>query len=188
MIFSSHSPDEDLIAGCLEQNRLAQKYLYKRYYGRVMGISMRYTRNEEEALDILNRSFLKVFTKLDQYKPTGSLGGWIARVVFNTAIDYVRSNTRYRKVMDFNIEKESSLDPDIFDKLYMDDVYKAIQKLPSNSRAVFSLFYIDGYKHKEIAELLDININTSKWLLSTAKKQMRIIISKTMDEPLRKRG
>lgn len=148
---------------------------------------MRYTKNEEDALDILNRSFLKVFTKINQYKPTGSLGGWIARIVFNTAIDFVRSNTKYRKVMDYEVEKESSLDPDIINKLYMDDLYKAIQKLPANCRAVFSLFFIDGYKHKEIAVLLDININTSKWLLSTAKKQMRIILKKNIESPKRLR-
>ncbi len=150
-----------------------------------MGICMRYTKNEDDAQDIMNRSFLKVFTKIEQYQPTGALGGWIARIVFNTAIDFVRSNTKYRKVMDFETEKEPSLNPDVVEKLQMEDLYKAIQKLPANCRAVFSLFFIDGYRHQEIAELLDININTSKWLLSTAKKQMRIILKKNIEEPLR---
>jgi len=170
MHYSEKSTDEDLIQGCLQKHRLAQKYLYQKYYGRMLGIGMRYTANRAEAEDILNRAFLKVFNAIVQYKPTGTLSGWIAKIVFNTAIDYVRRHTKYHAVMDFQQEKEVNISAAAIDQLYAEDLYQAIQKLPGTSRTVFSLYVIDGYKHREIAEMLNINSNTSKWHLANAKK------------------
>ena len=88
MLYSKQSSDKDLIRGCRSRDRLAQKYLYQRYYGRMIVICKRYTKNEDEAIDVLNRAFLKVFNAIEDYKATGTLSGWIARIVFNTSIDY----------------------------------------------------------------------------------------------------
>ncbi len=141
-----------------------------------MAIALRYSSNQQEAMDILNRAFLKVFQSLDHYRTTGSLSGWIAKIVFNTAIDFVRSHTVYRQRMDFNVEKDIEFAPEILDQLAANDLYAAIQQLPPEQRSVFSLYVLDGYKHREIAELLDINVNTSKWHLATAKKQLQHLL------------
>ncbi len=173
MNYSLHSIDKELIEGCRRKDRLAQKYLYQRFYGKMLGISMRYTKDREEADDVLNRAFLKIFTSIDQYEHKGSLSGWIARVVFNTAIDFVRSRTRYREVMDYNSEEETRIEASVIEQLFEEDLFNEIQKLPDTTRTVFSLYVIDGYKHREIAELLEINENTSKWHLARGKKQLR---------------
>ncbi|MEM8906996.1 MAG: sigma-70 family RNA polymerase sigma factor [Bacteroidota bacterium] len=173
MHYSSNSPDDVLIRGCRRKDRLAQKYLYQRYYGQMLGICMRYTAQRSEAEDVLNRAFLKVFTAIHQYEPTGSFGGWIARIVFRTAIDYVRQHTRYREVMDYNLEKEPEIEAEVIDQLFAQDLFQIIQQLPATTRAVFSLYVIDGYKHREISELLAIKVNTSKWHLAEARKMLQ---------------
>ena len=173
MPYSIHSTDIELVKGCQKQHRLAQKYLYQRYYGRMLGICMRYTNHREEATDVLNRAFFKVFQSIKKYKSSGALGGWIAKIVFHTAIDDVRSKTKYREVMDFNTEKETTIDAEAIEQLYAEDLYKIIQQLPENTRAVFSLYVVDGYKHREIAEILNISINTSKWHLAQGKQLLQ---------------
>ena len=177
MKYSNRSSDNELIQGCRLSNRLAQKFLYERFFGRVFGIAMRYTKNQEEAIDILNTAFLKVFTSLDKYEDNSNLAGWIAKIVFNTAIDHVRRNTKYRQVMDFNVETDGSVGNDSLDNLQAEDLYRLIQKLPASSRSVFNLYVIDGYKHKEISELLDISVGTSKWHLSNARKELQELIA-----------
>ncbi len=176
MQYSKTSTDRELIEGCKAQHRLAQKYLYQRYYGRMLGISMRYTHNESEAIDVLNRAFLKVFHSLDQYEDQGSLSGWIARIVFNTTIDYVRQQVKYRQVMDFTTVRDSSIEAEAIQQLYAEDLYRYIQQLPATTRTVFSLYVIDGYKHREIAEMLEINENTSKWHLAKGKQQLQKVL------------
>ncbi len=173
MYYSLQSTDEDLIRGCRQKDRLAQKYLYQRYYGKMLGICMRYAGQRSEAEDILNRAFLKVFNAIHKYEPTGSFSGWIARIVFNASIDYVRQNTHYREKMDFNTERDANISAEVIERLYEEDLFLAIQKLPATSRAVFSLYVIDGYKHREIGEILTININTSKWHLAEARKMLQ---------------
>jgi len=173
MKLSQHSEDRDLIAGCIRRERRAQQCLYRRYYGKLLGICMRYTSHREEAEDVLNRAFLKIFEKIDQYEATGPFGGWLAKIVFHTAIDYVRSQTKYREVMDFNSEKEMDVNPEVIDKLFAEDLFKEIQKLPSHARTVFSLYVIDGYKHREIGALLKISEQTSKYHLATARKALQ---------------
>jgi RNA polymerase sigma-70 factor (ECF subfamily) len=176
MKYSNKSTDNELIQGCRLGNRLAQKCLYERYFGKLFGIAMRYTPNQEEALDILNNSFLKVFTSLDKYEDNNNLVGWIAKIVFNTAIDHVRRNTKYRQVMDFNVENDSSVCNESLNNLQAEDLYRLIQKLPASSRTVFNLYVVDGYKHKEISEILEISVGTSKWHLANARKELQEMI------------
>ncbi len=177
MKYSSKCSDYELIQGCKLSNRLAQKNLYERYFGKMYGIAMRYTQNQEEALEILNNSFLKVFTSLDKYEDNNNLAGWIARIVFNTAIDFVRRNTKYRKVMDFNVQNNAAVGNGSIENLQVEYLYRLIQKLPPSSRTVFNLYVIDGYKHKEIAELLEISVGTSKWHLANARKELQSMIN-----------
>ena len=171
--YTDRSSDTRLVQGCCQQNRLAQRYLYQRFYSKMLSICMRYTSHRDEAEDVLNRAFLKIFQNINEYEEQGSLSGWMATITLRTAIDYVRSKIKYREVMDFNHEKDISLNAQAIDDLYAEDLFKLIQKLPSTSRTVFSLNAIEGYTHREISDMLSININTSKWHLAEAKKQLR---------------
>lgn len=182
MKYSKHSTDQSLIQGCRKEDRLAQRMLYERYFGKMMGIAMRYTRHQEEAIDILNTAFLKVFTSLDKYQDQSNLAGWIAKIVFNTAIDHVRRHARYKDVMDFEVERDASVGNLSLDYLQAEDLYKLIQKLPTSSRTVFNLYVIEGYQHKEVAEILGITVGTSKWHLANARKELQRMIQNLQDQ------
>jgi RNA polymerase sigma-70 factor (ECF subfamily) len=177
MIYTQHSPDNELISGCVKQDRLAQKYLYQRYYGKMLGIAMRFSSNRDEANDILNRGFLKVFDKIEKYEPTGSFSGWIAKIVWRTALDFIRSQAKYKNEIDIDSVYDIGIESTVIDNLIAEDLFKIIQELPPATRAVFSLYVIDGYKHQEIATLLDISEGTSKWHLSDGKKRLRQLLT-----------
>ena len=186
--FTQNSTDDALLEGCRNRHRLAQKHLYRRYYPRVLGIAMRYTGQPSEANDVLNQAFLKIFNKIESYS-AGSLSGWIATIVTNTAIDFIRKNTRYKQVMDYEAVEEIHLEAETLEQLYVEDLLKEVQQLPANMRAVFSMYVIDGYKHREIAEMLEISVNTSKWYLAEAKKNLKKRLKPAVDgeQPLRGR-
>lgn len=188
--FSPDSPDEILVDGCLRGDRLAQEYLYQKHYGRMMGIAMRYTSNPDEACDILNQAFLKVFGGLSEhYEGQGNLAGWIARIVFNTAIDHVRKQEVYRRTFDLNA---TPLEPPIrnsgFETLKVEDLYRLIQSLPTATRTVFSLYALDGFKHGEIATRLGISEGTSKWHLSEARKALQQKLANQQRSEERQKG
>jgi RNA polymerase sigma-70 factor (ECF subfamily) len=172
-LITPNSPDTELVAGCCRRERLAQQYLYQRYYGKMLGICMRYTGNRTEAEDVLNRAFLKIFQHIGEYREQGSLHGWLATIVLRTALDYVRSQAHYRHTTHHGDLPDQPFDADTLDQLAAEELYQLIQKLPPNSRAVFSMNVVEGYTHQEISEHLGINVNTSKWYLSEAKKQLR---------------
>jgi RNA polymerase sigma-70 factor (ECF subfamily) len=178
MKYTKNSTDQELIAGCHQNERLAQKCLYERYFGKMMGIAMRYTRHQEEAIDILNTAFLKVFTSLDKYQDQSNLAGWIAKIVFNTAIDHVRRHAKYKDVMDFESTQDNPVSNLSLEHLQVEDLYRLIQRLPTSSRTVFCLYVIDGYQHKEIAELLGITVGTSKWHLANARKELQQMLGR----------
>ena len=178
MKYSKNSTDQELIQGCRQNDRLAQKCLYERYFGKMMGIAMRYTRHQEEAIEILNGAFLKVFTALDKYQDQANLAGWIAKIVFNTAIDHVRRHARYKDVMDFESTQDNPVTNLSMDHLQVEDLYRLVQKLPTSSRTVFCLYVIDGYQHKEIGEMLGITVGTSKWHLANARKELQQMLQK----------
>lgn len=142
---------------------------------------MRYSGNKEEATEVLNAAFFKVFRSIHQYKPTGSLGGWISKIVFNCTIDHFRQQKTYKKVMDFETTQEGSYNSNALDNLLVEDLYKVIQQLPPATRNVFCMYVIDGYKHREIAEALNISEGTSKWHLAAAKKELQILLKKSYE-------
>ncbi len=179
MKYSQYSTETELIEGCRKKDRLAQEYLYRRYYGKMMSVAMRYSGNQDEALDILNTALLKVFNGIEKFKhhKQSSFSGWVATIVRNTAIDHIRRHTNYHNRMDFNIEKEPAISNMALEHLLEEDLFKIIQKLPKASRTVFSMYAIDGYKHREIAEILNISEGTSKWHFANAKKELQRLIS-----------
>jgi RNA polymerase sigma factor (sigma-70 family) len=174
---TSDSPDELLLEGCRRQDRLAQKYLYQRYYGRMLGICMRYAGSRDEAIEMLNSAFFKVFKSVDSYKGSGALAGWIAKVVLHTSIDWARAQSTYRKKMDFSVEKENATLNDALQNLAVEEIFEKVQLLPVATRTVFSLYVLEGYTHKEIAEELNISSGTSKWHLAEARKKLQTLLS-----------
>ncbi len=163
------SNDVDLLKACLEKDPLGQKYLYQKYYSRMLGLCMRYAREKEEAVKMLNTAFFKILTSIDQYQGDGELGAWIRRIVCNTAIDFLRTKARYQERIDSNIEVDAPVNNLALSNLGAEEILQKIQELEPTYRMVFCMHAIDGYKHHEIAERLNISTGTSKWYLSKAK-------------------
>jgi RNA polymerase sigma-70 factor (ECF subfamily) len=173
MAYHRQSTEEALRQGCIEQHRLAQQYLYERYFGRLLGVAMRYADDRDTAIGVLNQAFLKIFNNMGQYQNTGSFFGWMTKIVLHTAIDHVRSQNAYRQIMDFSTPADDRAAADATGHLEAEDIFRLVQKLPPASRTVFSLYVVDGYKHREIADLLGIDEGTSKWHLSNARRELQ---------------
>jgi len=171
--------DYELVDACLEGNPSAQRSLYDRFSSKMYGVCLRYAKNEEEALDILQDGFVKVFQKLDKFKKEGSLEGWIRRVIVNTALDQIRKNKKEQgNVAIDKVEFMVSSNEYIIENLMAEDLLNILQQLPAGYRTVFNLFAIEGYSHKEIAEELGVTENTSKSQYSRAKSYMQKLLEK----------
>lgn len=169
--------EKGLIRACVRRERWAQKVLYEEYYSRMMGVCLRYANHEEEALDILHEGFIKVFRHIEKYQPGTSLSAWIRRIMVNTSIDYYRKNARRRTEGMEEAYDISTNDPDAISQCTEQEILEAIQELTPSYRAVFNLYVIEGYAHKEIAELLDITESTSRSNLVKARLKLKAILS-----------
>lgn len=166
--------ERELIERLKNQEFKAQKILYKKYSSKFLGICMRFAKNKQEAEDILQDSFIKIYKKIGQFNYEGSFEGWMKRIIINTAISNYR---KYHKVCNIEIdefilrEEQASFAFDIDEcEFTREEILKAIQSLSPGYRIVFNLYAIEGYSHKEIAEMLNIDISTSKSQYSRAKK------------------
>ena len=166
---------DTLIKRCLNGERLAQSELYKRWYNQVFAVCQRYANDRDESKSLVNATFFKVFKNLGKYSATGAFGGWIKRIAINTCIDHVRSKNKIH-YMEPNDLPEPLIENNIINQLSAEDILAALQKVAPMSRTVFSLYVVDGYKHREIADMLDINESTSRWHLSNAKKELRELL------------
>lgn len=169
--------EKDLIKACIKKERWAQKLLYEDHYSKMMGICMRYANHEEDALDILHEGFIKVFNNIGKYQPGTSLTSWIRRIMVNTAIDYYRKSIRRRTE---DIEQAfdlSTQDADAVSQCSEQEILDAIQQLSPAYRTVFNLYVIEGYSHKEIADLLEITESTSRSNLVKARMKLKDILS-----------
>ncbi|MCE3228399.1 MAG: polymerase subunit sigma-70 [Bacteroidetes bacterium] len=169
---------EEIIKGCLVRDEKAFELLYKTYYRTLFGIALRYSRNREEAEDILQDAFIKIFHSIDSFSMQGSFEGWLKRIVQNTAINNYRSNLKFDLHIDVS-EKEDIADEslnDIFTSFNAKDIVEILNRLPEGYRIVVNLYCIDGYSHKEIAEILNISISTSKSQLFKARAFLKNMI------------
>jgi RNA polymerase sigma-70 factor (ECF subfamily) len=139
----------------------------------------RYTTDEEKALEILNNGFLKVFKKIDTFRAEGSLEGWIRRIVYHSVSDFFRKESSYLKFIVLE-EAERKEGEDALNSLYYDDLMEIVESLPERSRQVFTMYAIQGFAHKEIADALDISEGTSKWHLSNARDQLKVLLENRM--------
>jgi RNA polymerase sigma-70 factor (ECF subfamily) len=171
--------DEQMVAGCLKGEPIAQKALYQVYARKMMSICMRYAHNREQAQDILQDGFVKVFQKMDHFRADGPLGGWIARTMVNTALDHIRRNKPFDHSLDLTeAEHLHAEDEQAVSAMTTSELMELIQALPPGYRTVFNLFAIEGYPHKEIAGMLGISENTSKSQFMKARAYLRKLLPK----------
>jgi len=174
---------KNIIQGCQNNDRKCQERLYKEYFSTMMNMAMRYVNDKFKAAEIVNDGFLKVFKKIDQYEFRGSFEGWIRRIVFHSISDTIRKDANYLKFMVFE-EHDKKNNNQILDHLYEEDLIKMIDKIPPASGAIFLLFAVQGYSHKEISELKNISVGTSKWHLSEARKKLQNLVLENYNKTL----
>lgn len=163
-----------LVKSCLKSDSVAQHKLYCLYAEKLYGICLRYASNEQDAQDILQDGFVKIFTKLDQFHFKGSLEGWMRRIMVNTALERFRSKGYLHSLQTHSIETyDAPEDASVFEQLAANDLMEMIQGLTPQYRMVFNLYAIEGYSHKEICSMLGIKEGTSKSNLSRAREILK---------------
>jgi len=167
--------DLDIIKGCARHERKAQQMLFDKYSRFMLGICMRYASDRAEAEDIMQDCFLKIYFSIEDFSGTGTFAGWLRKIAVNTAITYYHKNLKHR----YHIEIEEYVSVETGTASFGEDLFtseelqKVLNELPPGYRMVFNLYAVEGYKHKEIAEMLDIDTNTSKSQYSRAKAVLR---------------
>jgi RNA polymerase sigma-70 factor (ECF subfamily) len=171
---------KEVVEGCIRGKRKYQKILFEMFYGKMLAVCYRYAKDQDEAQDMVQNGFIKIFKKLDVYNFEGSLEGWIRRIMVNTAIDQIRKNKRDPFFIDDdqrikNIEEEVpfSEEDEYETKIKAETAIKAISELSPAYRLVFNMYVIEGFTHKEIANYLGISEGTSKSNLAKAKQKLR---------------
>jgi len=178
-----------LVDGCITGDRRSQQRVYELFYGKMMAVCLRYTKNHDQAKDILQDGFIKVFRSMEKFNRDGSFEGWIRRIVVNTAIDHFRrTKNSYlllgeeRSIEDFGDQDEEDVLEDERNEDEVDlkpaDVINAMQKLTPAYRTVFNLYIFEEMTHKEIADSLGISIGTSKSNLAKAKQNLKKLLKK----------
>ena len=167
--------DRQIIELCAKHDRKAQQVLYDKYSRLLLGVCLRYATDKAEAEDILQDSFFKIFYNIKDFTGSGSFIGWLRKVAVNTAITHYHKNLKYRYHVDIEdyVSVEIGITSFKEDFFTSDELYKVLNELPTGYRMVFNLYAVEGYKHKEIAEMLGIDTNTSKSQYSRAKAVIR---------------
>ena len=164
---------ENIVQGCIRKREKSRELLYKRFFGYALGVALIYNHQRNDALEVVNDSFLKVFSKIDQYDTSMPFQGWLRKIVINTSIDYLRRNNKAH----LHLEAEKQVIPDetpnIISELAAADILKILNLLPHFHKTVFCLFEIEGYSHEEIAGQLGIPTSSSRVYLTRAKAQLR---------------
>lgn len=165
---------KDLVEGCKNNSRKAQEALYRHFYGFAMTIAMRYSRDEHDAADIMTNAFVRVFKSIKNYdSEKGSLHAWIKRIVINEGLDHIKSRTRFSEEVELETVAEPPINESVLAEMGAEEIMNLIKKLPPATHAVFVLYAIEGYNHREIGDRLMISEGTSKWHLSEARKTLQ---------------
>jgi len=178
--------ETDLIRGCIEGDRRIQEELYRRFSAKMYAVCLRYAGNPDDAQDILQDGFVKIYKNLDRFRNEGSFEGWIRRIFVNTAIEHLRRRTYLIPIA----EREENIIPykekTALDRLGEKDILKLISELSPGYRTVFNMYVVEGYTHKEIGDLLGISEGTSKSQLARARVILQDMVVKILDETKRK--
>jgi len=179
-----------LVTGCIRNNRKSQETVYKMFYGKMMAVCRRYTRNDDQAKDILQDGFIKVFKNIDKFNFQGSFEGWVRRIIVNTAIDFTRkAKTDYllmndgQKIEDFENDLLDEQDEEEYESPFkVADVIKGMEQLSNAYRTVFNLYVFENFSHQEIADALSISVGTSKSNLAKARANLKKILNKELEK------
>ena len=166
-----------LIEGCKKNDRKSQELLYKKFYVAMASLCMRYISDQQNAMQVLNDGFLKVFRNIKSYDATkAGFYTWLRKIIINTAIDFLRKfPVAYNNDLSA-LPEDTAIENSIIEKMNADELLSHIKRLPPATLIVFNLYTIDGFNHREIAEILGISEGTSKWHLSEARKQLKRLI------------
>jgi len=176
------------VGACAQNSRESQKVLYSSFYGYAMAICDRYTNNQEDAVEILNDGFLKIFREIHHYSPAyadvvSSFKGWLRKIMVYTAIDHFRKYHKHRMFseLDTVVYQVEAHGEDAVEKMTYEEIIRSVQDLSPGYRTVFNLFVIEGLSHEEIAQQLGISARTSKSNLSKARRQLQKLLYKQND-------
>ncbi|MFH0896146.1 MAG: sigma-70 family RNA polymerase sigma factor [Bacteroidota bacterium] len=170
--------DHELVEGCIAFDRRCQELFYRKFANKMYNVCLTYSENEDEAADILQEGFIKIFRKIDHFKFDGSLEGWVRKVMINSALENFRKKTKEKKHLlsySNNQEEESY---EVLEDLEKQEVIELINDLPFKAQLVLKLYAVEGYNHREIAEMMNINEGTSKSQLNRARSLMKQALMK----------
>jgi RNA polymerase sigma-70 factor (ECF subfamily) len=170
--------DDAIIHGCLKKDPKAQKAFYEFFNRTMYGICLRYSNSPDDAKDILQDGFIKIFAKLDQFSNKGSLEGWLKRIFINTALEHYRVNKVYMEQSDVEMAFDQAVQGFAIEKITQKEILEVLSKMATGYRTVLNLYAIEGYTHAEIAEMLNISEGTSKSQLSRA----RVLFTQTWND------
>lgn len=163
-----------IINGCKGDDRKAQEQLYRSFYRVMVTLCLRYTKNEADAIEVLNIGFLKVFKTIHRYDAAqASLYTWIRTIVINSCLDFIKRKEKDLPANEIDKAEEIAIPADIITKMKGEEILQLVRQLPPATGAVFNLYVLDGYNHKEIGQMLQISEGTSKWHLSEARKALQ---------------
>ena len=175
-IIDLHQEEKNRIQLAVENNRQAQQLIYSKYAPKMLGVCRQYVKDIHHAEDLMITAFMKVFTNLKKFEHKGSFEGWIRRIMVNECISYIRANKKISFLEDENYQEESFNATE--SQFNVEEIQLLIDTLPDGYKMIFNLYAIEGFKHQEIAALLNINEGTSKSQLSHARRLLQNEISK----------
>ena len=180
---SNHIPSEtDLIQGCINEESQMQQLLYDKFSPKMYGVCLRYAGNEDDASDILQEGFIKVYKNLSKFRGEGSFEGWIRRIFVNTSIEHFRKKVKLYNVTEVQENTIEDTNLDALDILAAKDIIKIINELSPGYKAVFNMHVIEGYSHKEIADIMGITEGTSKSQLARAKGVLKKLVEARLNK------
>jgi len=173
MSFKSTLSEQDLIKGCIRNDRRMQEVLYRQYCSSMLVLCRSYAKNEEDAVEVLQDGFLKIFQQLSRFDSSkAALYTWMRTIMIRTAIDFLRRQNKKQVAMEWKEEHDPTIGAEAFERISAQQILHLLQHLSATTRAVFNLYITEGYNHREIGELLKISDGTSKWHLSEARKYL----------------
>ncbi len=183
--------EELILAGCLKNNAAAQEALYSRFSPRMLGVCYRFAKNREDAEDMLQEGFIKVFSQIHQYRNEGALEGWIRRIVVHTCINNLKKNKKFSESLDIIHARGVYINQELIPSIMQaKQVVECIRMLPMGYRTVLNLYAVEGFPHKEIAAMLEIEESTSRSQYTRAKAMLEDILvrKKIIQKPKDKTG
>ncbi|MEM7548481.1 MAG: sigma-70 family RNA polymerase sigma factor [Bacteroidota bacterium] len=165
---------DQLIKGCKKNQRKAQKEFYEYFFPYAMKICLRYSSSEEDALEVVNDGFLKIFKSLNKLKKNSAVKGWISSIMVNSSIDHYRKNVKHKSSsFDNENEENFSVNSEVLERMSSEEILEMVMELPYPHRVIFNLYVIEGYSHKEISEKLSLGESTSRSYLTRANGMLR---------------